>query len=200
MRIWLAALVLAISELACSSTAQNTPAEGDPAAVGEQPPKGAAGFEFGVVPSQIKKACQGAGKTWSSVNDISGTCSGPAGDLDWDGTVRVDFCEKKSCVIAFEQRPKSNWLATYNDLKARLAKKHGIPAVMPKGIPEKCGTEEQFAQCLDANGLRLVHRWQWPSRHQVTFTAGKPEEGSGPAALRIEWVAPVTEVSGKPAE
>jgi hypothetical protein len=200
MRIWLAALALAISELACSSSAQNTPAEGDPSAAGEKPPKAAAGFEFGAAPGEIKKACQGAGKTWSSVNDISGTCSGAAGDIDLPGTVRVDFCDKKSCVIAFEHRPTSNWLATYNDVKAKLAKKYGIPAVMPKGIPEKCGSDERFAQCLDANGLRLVHRWQWPSRHQVTFTAGKPDEGSGPAALRIEYVAPVTEAPGKPAE
>jgi hypothetical protein len=187
MRIWLAGLALTLSAIACSSSLQRTSGEGD------GPPKGAAGFDFGAAPSDLKKACEGAGKTWSSVNNESGTCSGPAADFGFDAPVRVDFCSKMSCVIAIEHRPKSNWLAAFNDLKQKLAKEHGTPAVMPtNGIPEKCSTEEQFAQCLEADGLRQEYRWQWPTRQQITFSVGKPEGGAGRVAIRIEYVTPPT--------
>lgn len=198
MRTSLAALALTLFTIACSTSLQNQSADGGASATDEQIPRGAAGFDFGVAPADIKKACEGAGKSWRSNNNESGICSGPATDIGFDATVRIDFCQEESCVIGLEHRPPSNWLATFNDVKQQLAKRHGTPALMPsKGIPEKCREEAQFAQCLEADGLRQMYRWEWPTRQQVTLTIGKPEEGAGPAAIRIMYVTPPTGARSK---
>ncbi len=191
MRIWLAAITLSLSTVACSPSLPGRSAEGNASSGDEQAPTGAAGFDFAAAPTGVRQACEGAGKTWTSVNNVSGTCSGPATSVGFDATVRVDFCNKKSCVITLEYRPKSNWLAAYNDVKQKLAKELGTPTAMPtKGIPEHCGQEEKFEQCLEAGELRQEFRWQWPTRQQVTFTVGKPENGAGPAAIRVQYVTP----------
>jgi hypothetical protein len=201
MRIWLAGLALALSATACGPSLDQTPAEGANArgpAPEAAPPKGAAGLIFGAAPSDVKKACEGAGKTWSSNNNESGICSGPAADIGFNPKVRVDFCYKKSCIISLEGRPESNQLATFNDVKQRIAKEYGTPALMPtKGIPEKCRQGEQFAQCLEADGLSLMYRWDWPSREQIILTIGKPEQESGPAALRVKYVSSPTAAPAK---
>jgi hypothetical protein len=198
MRIWPLGLALTFSAFACSPSLAGKSAEGDASAGNEHPPMGAAGFDFGASPNDVKQACQGGGKAWASVNSESGTCSGPVSNFGFDATVRIDFCNKRSCVITVEHRPKSHWLTAFNGVKEKLAKEYGTPAVMPtKPLPEKCRQEEQFAQCLEAGGLRLEFRWQWPTRQQVTFTSGKSEDGPGPAALRVQYVSPPTEGSSK---
>lgn len=198
MRIWFSGLALTLFTIACSPSPQGKSADGDSSADNALAPTGAAGFDFGAAPSAVKKACEGAGKTWSSNNNESGICSGPAAGFRFDAPVRVDFCDKKSCVITIEYRPKAHWLAAYNDVKQQLAKEHGTPAVMPtKGIPDKCQTDEQFVRCLEADGLRLEFRWQWPNRQQINFALGKSTEGTGAAALHIQYVTPPTGVGPK---
>jgi hypothetical protein len=196
MRIWIVGFGLTLSAIACGPSPQGRPAEDEASAANGQspgPPTGALGFDFGAAPTDVKRACKGAGKTWTSYNNESGTCSGRVAEFGFDATVRVDFCNKRSCVIALEHRPNAKWLATFNDVRAKLAKRHGTPALMPtKGIPEKCRTEEQYAQCLESEELQLKFRWEWPTRHQITLTIGKPEGEAGPSAIRIKYVTPPT--------
>lgn len=174
------------------------PAQGDGSTANRQPPTGAAGFDFGALPSDIKKVCEGAGKTWTSDNSEVGTCSGPAADVGFDATVRIAFCHNRSCVIGLEHRPDSDWMAALDDLKQKLAQKYGTPAsIPPKGIPDECRKEEQFTQCVEVGGLRLKFRWGWPNRQQIILTVGKPEDGPGPAALRVKYVSAPTLLRAK---
>lgn len=166
------------------------PVEGDGSTARKQSPTGAAGFGFWATPSEIKKACEDAGKTWTSDSSDVGTCSGPAADVGFDATVRIAFCRNRSCVIDLEHRPESNWLSVFDDLKRKLAQKYGTPVSIPAtGIPDKCRKEEQFAKCLEVDGMRQKYRWGWPNRQQVVLTVGRPEDEPGPVAIRINYVA-----------
>jgi hypothetical protein len=187
-----------ISQNSGASSLQGGAAKPGPKAPPIEAPKMAAGFDFGAAPADIQTTCENAGKTWTSKSPKFGVCSGPAAEVGFEATVRIDFCYAQSCIITLEHRPESNWITAFGDLKQKLSEKYGsAEAITSPGIPENCRKEEQFVQCLENEGLRLGFRWEWPTKQQITLAVGKPEDGNGAAALRIKYVTPATRLRAK---
>jgi hypothetical protein len=163
-----------------------------PEAAGTQhePPTTAGGFGFGQDVETIQKNCESAGKIWTA-DSKAGTCSGTVADVGFEALVRVDFCRKRNCRVTLEYQPKSEWVATFADLKEKLANKYGPPKSSTTAIPDGCRKEREFVDCLEKEELRLKFNWSWTTRETVDLTIGKPENGSGPVAIRIDYFVPV---------
>lgn len=155
-----------------------------------EPPRTAAGFEFGADPAAMQKVCEGSGKTWNSSNAKAGVCSGPAVDVGFEVKVRVDFCNGLACAITLVHFPAADWIKAFSGLKGKLAEKYNTPVAVFAAIPEECHQEAQFLQCLENDSLRLKFRWEWPTNQKIDLSIGKPEKGEGPVAIRVKYINP----------
>ncbi len=194
------------SDVHCSpelgSAGDAAPAAATPspkAASSEQPkpPLGAAGFEFGSSLESTSGACQGAGHSWTPAGKGSYRCSGPADDLGFPAEVLVNFCRGALCGITVEYRPESRWAARFMSLKATLEKKYGSPSRTAVGsIPQDCRADDQLVACLDDDVFSLKVVWSWKAgRERINLRMGKPEDGDGAAAIRIQYLKPPPAVS-----
>jgi len=171
-----------------SKSAENKPTP--PSRPTSPPPKSVAGFDFGKEVAAIQQACEGAGRTRTSVSAKVGTCSGPAVDLGFEAEAQVTFCRDKSCALTLVHQPAANWIGTLRGLKQKLAEKYGVPVMNTEGIPDGCRQESQFVKCLEDATLRVNFKWDWGDGNRIEFTVGKPYDAEGPSAIRVTYVVP----------
>ena len=190
------------SNLACREELEEKPAvvaptagvSGRPITSKAEPPKSAAGFDFGSDPAKVRKDCEVAGYTWTAPSEKTGVCSGPATDVGFAASVRVDFCDGKSCRVTLVHRPESRWAAIFTDLRESLTKKYGEPRLLSGSVPEECRETAKFMECLEDGSLRMQFAWSWSTREHIDLSLGKPAKGTGPVAISIRYDHPTDTV------
>lgn len=159
---------------------------GDPAAfAGDEAPTGAAGFRFGMNPSEASQACVNAGGNWSS--EPTTVCSKPPVTVGFDAKVRLEFCNVALCKIALiptKERPsaKEQW-AFYQRLTSALEKRYGKGAQSDDLRNISCGS--MMDQCIEQGRVHLKTEWKWPSKPWIVASL---DPAGGKVAIAVEYV------------
>ena len=151
-------------------------------------PTGGAGFELGGTRDTARAACESAGNKWELSGSVA-SCSGPATKLGFDVGVTFDLCRDRVCKITIAHSPETKWASALAELKTKLSEKYGVPADSDASLPSNCRSDSEMLACFD-KGLRLRFGWSWKSGETLRLSAGKPETGDGPAAIRLEYARP----------
>jgi hypothetical protein len=159
------------------------------------PPTAGAGFALGADSETLQKTCEAAGNTWHLLDPNNATCSGAAVDLGFPSTVSLAFCKDKACSLTLQYRPESRWLASITELKTKLRDRYGEPKESSSAIPTGCRSDAEFANCLEIRNLRLRFGWGWDSGERLYLTVGKPVQGDGEPAIRIQYTRPASRLS-----
>jgi hypothetical protein len=166
------------------------PEPAKPAAPAAPAPNGGAGFELGAEVEATRTACEGAGHTFQTDGEKTATCSGPVAPLGFAAKMSFKVCSGKLCSIVAEHRPEADWIGAIAELRSKLEKKYGPPAVRDGEIPFECRTKEAFTGCLARREIRLRYGWTWSTGQSINLTVGAARAGEQPA-IRIDWAKPI---------
>lgn len=149
------------------------------------PPKGAAGFDFGLSAAAAQAACQGAGKIWNAESAEVATCSGATTKLGFDAFVSLKFCADAACFISLRVTDTENWSGIVGDLRTKLSQKYGEPR-STTALPSECATPASFTQCFKEGDHKLRYGWSWLSGEQLLLLVGKPSPEAA-ASIRVQY-------------
>lgn len=154
-----------------NESAQEAPTEAKP-----EPPKKAAGFDFGWTEKQIAEQCTSVGGTFTPGKERS-HCSKPAAPVGFEGQAALGFCGDGLCAVdvtgTWPNKDQKALTELFTKLVRALYSKYGQSRELK--IPN--GTcREHVASCLRNGSAEMKARWEWASGEKLTLQVKTEDE------------------------
>lgn len=181
-------------EKPAAATAPAPIASAKPSPPQSEPPKKAAGFEFGRNSEQIAEQCAAAGGSFTP-GDKDSRCSKPAAPVGFEGEATLSFCGSGLCAVAvtghWSERDQKPLAELFTRLVKALYTKYGKSRelVLPSGT-----CREHLASCLRDGSAQMKARWEWDSGEKLTLQVETDDSGF---ALGLRYRVPGALTTGE---
>lgn len=161
---------------AATATPSNATAE-EPAQAKPEPPKKAAGFNFGWTEKQIAEQCTSVGGTFTPGEERS-HCSKPAAPVGFEGETALGFCGDGLCAVDVTGNWPSQDQKALTELFTKLVRALYAKYGQSRELKIPNGTcREHVASCLRNGSAEMKARWDWGSGEKLLLQVKTEGEG-----------------------